>query len=200
MSRPQPRRSTCSGHSHFPVDNDVIPRVPVHPPPTSPTVLAAATCTMRGDDLPPFHESPCHYTELKEVEFRSTALPQCDPRSFQDKNVDRSSRSTGQFTPSLPTLLSQRGSVEKMQIASSVERAQSAKLDGVGYSHSSDGTVEGLRTGTVDLTSPKLKMEIVRMRDELKWFHDLKLRHKQLEAQLVAVQGQGDSERATEVF
>ena len=51
---------------------------------------------------------------------------------------------------------------------------------------------------TVDLTSHSVQMEIIQMRDELKRFHDLKLHHRELEAQLTARMSQGGSE-TTEV-
>ena len=51
---------------------------------------------------------------------------------------------------------------------------------------------------TVYLNSRSVQMEIIQMRDELKGFHDLKLHHRELEAQLVARISQGGSE-TTEV-
>ena len=69
---------------------------------------------------------------------------------------------------------------------------------------SSDDCQEPAQLGAVsgaaeDLSSPSVQMEIVRMRDELKQFHDLKLHHKHLEARLTARIREDGGEAVTEV-
>lgn len=202
-SRPRPRRPT--GLQVGPVD-DVIPRVPVHPPPTSPAVLSAATLyRMRGKDLLPFPGSPDQETELKDdsgkaaVQSRPAKLPpsqqQSDlPRTLvarsqsHDEDVCRSTREMTQF---VPTASSQGRFVESQ--TDIPEHYQDT-------AHST-GTVTkpGQSTRSVDLITPKFKTEIIQMRDELKRFHDMKLHHKQLETQLAAAKSQSGEERMAEV-
>ena len=76
--------------------------------------------------------------------------------------------------------------------STAIKRPQAPTQEYYVGSHDASGTVP-------DLTSHSVQMEIVQMRDELKKFHDLKLHHKQLEAQLTARMRQQGNETVAEV-
>jgi hypothetical protein len=68
--------------------------------------------------------------------------------------------------------------------------------------HAASGILPGGQSPlgrTVDLTSHSVQIEIVQMRNELKRFHDLKLHHRQLEAQLTAARMSQEGSETTEV-
>ena len=203
LSRPQPRRSTVLIHSHFP--SDAVPRVPTHPPPSTLPLPGDKATAARESDSFMFHASSCSEAEL--LRDRSTAQLQAQGECSGHQIV---------------TSMAQRHNTAAVAVADGqiFHRNQELYSDlfplpGSFYEGANTGTKERtdlhaasaiLPSGqglsqegrTVDLTSRSVQMEIIQMRDELKQFHDLKLHHRELEAQLAARMSQGGSE-TTEV-
>ena len=192
LSRPQPRRSAFLSHSHFP--SDAIPRVPSHPPPIVHPLPGDGATAVRENDSFTFHASSCSETSLAQlhmqgessghqtVELLTSVAQRQDAARVDDHKSQKLSQPHDHPPPPV---------VERLQ-AGTQEYAECHDID-------ASGTLPGVRgqeRKTVDLTNHSVQMEIIQMRDELKRFHDLKLHHKQLEAQLTARMRQGASETA----
>ena len=214
MSRPQPRRSTCLSHSHFP--SDAVPRVPAHPPPTLHPLSSDGVTAARENDSFTFHASSCSEAELpgdvrathsqglstqQAVESAKCTLMCHGKQSLTAAHpTSHSNTRTREFysphnEPPLPNITFERSRQTGTQQEYVCSHGEYGKV------RAGDGQGQGARTSssTADLSSHSVLMEIVQMRDELKRFHDLKLHHKQLEAQLVAKIKQDDSETIAKV-
>jgi hypothetical protein len=204
LSRPQPRRSTLLSHSHFP--SDAVPRVPAHPPPSTHPLPGDRATAARENDSFMFHASSCSETELGD---RSTARQQaqgeCSGHQTMESLTSMAQRQDVAVTDDQIVHGNQKlhtphnypfplvpGSFREGPNAGTKEHDGCRATSGI----PPGGKGPGGRT--VDLTSHSVQMEIVQMRDELKRFHDLKLHHRQLAAQLTARMSQGGSE-TTEV-
>ena len=195
LSRPQPRRCTYLSHSHVP--SDAVPRVPVHAPPTlHPLSSDGGVTTTRENDSFMFHASSCSEAELRD---RSAARLQGEHSTSQQAEESSTLTTLGQ---------NQRGaqlhrSHDPLPPHSHFERPNTVTQEQYVGCHGATATMcEGYHkeeSGTVALTSPSVQTEIVQMRDELKRFHDLKLHHNQLEAQLTARMRQGGNEQVAQV-
>ena len=202
MSRPQPRRSTLLSHSHFP--SDAVPRVPAHPPPSTLPLPEDRATAARENDSFIFHASLCSEAELGD---RSIAQLQAQGECSGHQTI---------------TSVAQRHSDAAIAIADSQIIHRNRELhqphdcpfplsgsffEGPNTEHTDlhatsgvtpDGQGQSQEGRTVYLNSCSVQMEIIQMRDEFKRFHDLKLHHRELEAQLAARMSQGGSE-TTEV-
>ena len=192
LSRPQPRRSAfLISHSHFP--SDAVPRVPTHPPPTAHPLPGDGATAVRENDSFTFHASSCSETSLAQLHVQGEfsghqtveSLTSVAWRQDTARVDDHKSQKLSQPHDHPPPPL-----VERLQ-AGTNEYAEC---------HDASWTLPGgqgqEQRKTADLTNHSVQMEIIQMRDELKRFHDLKLHHKQLEAQLTARMRQGASETA----
>ena len=205
LSRPQPRRSTLLSHSPFP--SDAVPRVPAHPPPSTLPLPGDRATAARENDSFMFHALSCSEAELGD---RSTAQLQaqgeCSGHQTTTSVAQRHNPAAiavgdGQIIHrnhelhqphDYPFPLS--GSFFEEPNTGTKERTDLHATSGVmpgGQGPNQEGR-------TVYLNSRSVQMEIVQMRDELKRFHDLKLHHRELEAQLAARISQGGS-KTTEV-
>ena len=203
LSRPQPRRSTLLSHSHFP--SDAVPRVPAHPPPSTLPLPGDRATAARENDSFMFHASSCSEAEL--LGDRSItqlqAQGECSDHQTitsvaQRHNTAAIAAGDGQIIHRSQELHQPHdypfplpGSFFEGPNADTKEHAGCCSASARGQGPSQERK-------TIDLTSHSIQMEIIQMRDELKRFHDLKLHHRELEAQLVARMSQGGSE-TTEV-
>ena len=195
MSRPQPRRSAYLSHSHFP--SDAVPRVPAHSPPTlHPLSSDRVAAVTRENDSFTFHTSSCSEAEL---ESRNATHLQGEHSAQQTLMESSTLMALGQNQPA-PQFYRPHNPLSPH---TPFERPKASTRQEYVGCHGATGTLpEGQGQGAwtvVDLTSRSVQMEIVQMRDELKRFHDLKLHHKQLEAQLTARLRQGGSEAVAQV-
>ena len=149
-----------------------------------------------------FHASSCSETELGD---KSTAQLQVRGECSGQQTME-SSTSMAQRQDTAPVALAGgQILIHKNQelhrphdhpLPPVFERPQASAMEYTDC-HAASGILtdgRGQEGRTVDLSSRSVQMEIVQMRDELKRFHDLKLHHKQLEAQLSARIRQGGSE------
>ena len=203
LSRPQPRRSTYLSHSPYP--NDAIPRVPSHPPPTLHPLLSDTVDAAKKNDTFTSHSASCiaetelvnstkreHSQNTIESSVSVTMQPMLNLSSVIDRQDQDQIRDRGQhgtnFHQSIP-----------FPPMPSFDRHKDTLECSSTLPHMSC-SAEPKPSQEADLSNPSVQMEIVQMRDELKRFHDLKVHHKQLEAQLTARAGQGDSGPISEVY
>ena len=205
LSRPQPRRSAFLSHSHFP--SDAVPRVPSHPPPTVHPLSGDGATAARETDSFTFHASSCSEAELGD---KSTVQLQVHGECSGHQATE-SLISMAQRQDTAPMAVADGQVFHKNQelyqphhhsLPPIFERPQAGTKEYADCHAVSEIVPDGQGQGrrTVDLTSRSVQMEIIQMRDELKRFHELKLRHKQLEAQLTARMRQGGSETVAEVY
>lgn len=205
MSRPQPRRSAFLSHSHFP--SDAVPRVPSHPPPTIHPLSRDGAIAARETDSFTFHASSCSEADLGD---KSTVQLQAQGECSGYQAMELLT-SVARRQDTAPTAVGDGQLFHKNQevyqphdhsFLPVFERPQAGTKEYTDCQAASESLPGGQGQGarTIDLTSCSVQMEIIQMRDELKRFHELKLHHKQLEAQLTARMRQGGSETVAEVY
>ena len=198
LTRPQPRRSAYLSHSHF--QSDAVPRVPAHSPPTLHPLSVDEEAAVRENGSFMFHAS-----SFSETEFGDKSTAQLQVEHSDQRTVEPSTSLVAcRQNPESATFADNR--IHKNQefyrphdhplppSSSAIKRPQADTQECVG---SHGGQAQAPRA--VDLASHSVQMEVIQMRDELRRFHDLKLHHKQLEAQLTARMRQGDNETVAEV-